>query len=147
MTDLTLIQADVRPAVKAIVRPYKLGGSADVGDAVFVAADGDVEVANADTAEDARAIGVVVSVGAYGALAGIVGDMVDVCVFGAIFGFAGITPGDLIYTSVNDGKLADAVPAATNFKWAIGRGEVDNLGTGAYMIFINPFTDDLVVLS
>lgn len=147
MTDLTLTQGDVKPAVGAIVRPYKLGGAAEVGDSVFVAADGDVEVSNADTAEDAQAIGIIVSVGAYGALVGAAGDRVDVVTIGGVFGFAGITPGDLIFTSVNDGKLADAVPAATNFKWAIGRGEVDNLGTGAYMIYVNPFTDDLVVLS
>lgn len=141
MTAITLTAKKIRPLLKAIVRPYNLGGAASVGQAVYIAADGDIEPSDADAANTARAIGVIVSIGAYGATSGIAGDRVDVCVFGPVVGWGTLTPGNEYFASVTPGEIEDTAPAgaSSDFRWIIGRAE---LVDGEYVLFINPYTDD-----
>lgn len=144
MTDLTLTQANIRPLLGTVVRPYQAGGAVEVGDAVFIAADGDVELADADAAASARVIGVIVACGAYGKLTAVDGDRVDVCLYGPVVGFAGITPGDEYFASTTAGSIEDTAPAGSSgdYRYIVGRGEVDSAGQGEYTLFVKPYTDD-----
>ena len=137
MADITVTAADVRPLPGAIIQRFTAGAALSVGDAVYIASDGDVEKADADVAASAQAIGIVVSA-PDGATSASAGDAVDVVVYGPVTGFSGMTPGNLVYASVTAGKVADAAPAATSgdYKWIIGRA------VSAVTIFVAPFTDD-----
>ena len=138
MADITVTPADVRPLPGAVVQRFKAGATLNVGDAVYIAGDGDVEQANADVAASAQAIGIVVSA-PDGATSASAGDTVDVVVHGPVTGFSGMTPGSLVYASVTAGKVADAAPAAGSgdYKWIVGRA------ISSVTIFVAPFTDDL----
>lgn len=141
MADLAFTAANIRPLLGSVTRPYQCGAVVAVGDVVYVAADGDVEICVADGAATAQGIGIVTAIGAYGKLTSVAGDMVDVTTFGAIEGWTSLTPGDLVFVSAVDGNVADAAPAATNFIWVMGRVET------AGQIYINPWTYDVVVVS
>lgn len=121
MADLAFAAANIRPLLGAVTRPYQCGAVVAVGDVVYVAADGDVEIVVADGAATAQGIGIVTAIGNQGALTSVLGDMVDVTIFGSIDGWTSLTPGDLVFVSAVDGNVADAAPAATNFIWIIGR--------------------------
>ena len=77
-----------------------------MGDCVYVAADGDVEKADANvSAATAMGVGLVVAIQG-GKAAGAAGDRATVCVFGPVAGFSGLTPGANAYVSNNAGKLS-----------------------------------------
>ena len=140
MADIAFTAADIRPLVGSVTKPYQAGGAGGVGDAVYVAADADVEVADAGTAALAQAIGIVTAVGTLGALTFVAGDMLDVTIFGPVAGWTGATPGDLAFVSATAGNIADAAPAATNFIWVVGQV------TKANVINISCWTYDVVVV-
>ena len=141
MADVTIVPADIKPLNSALISNFDTGEAVDLGEAVFVAAaDGDMELADAGAAASAQAIGICVSC-PRGALVSVAGERIDVITYGSLGGFSGLTPGQLLYASVNAGKIADAVPAATNYKWIIGRALT------ATEVFVNPFTDDIAVLT
>ncbi len=131
MADITVTAADVRPLPGAVIEAYDAGGALSVGDAVYMAADGDVEEADASAAGTAYAIGIVVSItnAATGATTAAAGDKVDVCTAGRVTGFSGMTPGDVLYMSDTAGALADAA-GTTSHKVARARSAVT--------IFVNP---------
>lgn len=137
MADVTVTAKNVRLLPGAIAVSFKAGGSLNVGDAVYLASDGDVEQADADAAASAQVIGVVVSA-PNGATSAVAGDPVDVVVHGRVCGFSGLTPGALLYASTTAGKIADAAPAASSgdYKWIVGRAVT------ATTILVAPFTDD-----
>jgi hypothetical protein len=140
MADVTVTAADVKPLVASKVININLGAEIDLGEAVFIASDGDIELADAAGAASTRAIGVLASA-PRGQTTGYAGDRGDVVVYGPVGGFTGLTPGQLLYSSVTAGAIANAVPAATNYKWIIG------FALSSTVLFVNPFTDDTVVLS
>jgi len=111
------------------VFPYNAGGAGDVGDSVYLAADGDVEVTDASSAGTAASIGIVVSVGTFGALTFAAGDRVAVCRHGKVAGFSGATPGSLAYASDDAGELADAAGSTSR---VVGRFD------SATVLFVNP---------
>jgi hypothetical protein len=135
MADVTVTAADVRPLPGAKTRRFALGGAVNPGQAVYIAADGDIEGADADVAAQSRVVGILVSL-AHGGLTGAAGDVGDVVVHGPVAGFSGLTPGGLVFASVNAGAIADAAPAAASgdFVWVIGHVEK------ATTVFVNPFT-------
>jgi hypothetical protein len=141
MADLAFTAAQIRPSHKTIVNQYAAGSALGVGDAVFMGSDGAIDPSDPSAAASAQAIGIVVAIGAKGALTAVAGDQCDVVQNGLVEGFTGLTPGDLVYISATAGNMADAAPAATNYKWIIGQV------MSATSIWVNPFTDDLVVLS
>jgi len=107
MANITVTKANVRPLSGATVRRYDAGGSLSVGDAVFLASDGDVEGAIDATATSAWAIGIVVGCpdGDTGAVAG---EPVDVVVHGPVELASGLTPGDLAYVGDSAGMVSTA---------------------------------------
>lgn len=140
MADIAFTAAQIRPLVGSITKPYQAGGAGGVGDVVYVAADGDVEICVADGAATARPLGIVTAVGTLGNLTFAAGDMVDVTLWGPVAGWTGATPGDLAFVSAVDGNIADAAPAATNYIWVVG------LVIAADIININIWTYDVVVV-
>lgn len=138
MADVTVTAADVRPLPGAVVRRFGAGGALNAGDAVYVAADGDVEAADADAAASARIIGLVVA-GPDGKTAYVAGDRVDVVVFGPVAGFSSLAEENLLFASINAGALADTAPAGASgdYVWVAG------WPVSPVIAFINPFTYDV----
>jgi hypothetical protein len=106
--DLTVTAANVRPLHGAIVRRFDAGGSMNVGDCVYIAADGDVEVTDADSISTTWLVGLVVGTPS-GATAIVAGNAVDVVVYGPVAGFSSLTPGALGYVSGTAGAINDTV--------------------------------------
>ena len=138
MADVTVTAANVRPLDGAIIRRFDAGGALDVGDAVYIASDGDVEAADADAAASAQVVGVVVAIAGKDLTTAAAGDAVDVVMFGPVTGFSSLTPGALHYASTTAGAIEAAAPAgaSSDFLWIVGKAE------NATTIFINPFTPD-----
>lgn len=106
MADLSVTAALVRPLDGAICRPGNLGGTINVGEAVYIAADGDIEQADANKSPAAAAgIGILVAVQG-GKAVGSAGDRGTVCMFGPVAGFSNLTPGAVAYVSDTAGKLS-----------------------------------------
>ena len=113
MADLVVTPRNVSVLPGAVVRPYKAGGTVEVGDSVYPAADGDWERTDSDSAGTARGRGLIVGIGGFGALTGSEGDEIDVCHYGPVTGIAG-TPGADGYTSGTAGKIADSAGATSH---------------------------------
>ena len=128
----------IKPLPNAVSRSFPCGEVVNVGEAVYMASDGTIMLADADAALTAQAIGIVGAVGAYGALVSVVGDMCDVVMSGAISGYSGLTPGLEVFASVTPGAMDETVPAGASgdFVWSVGF----NLAAG--IIFVRPYTWD-----
>lgn len=127
MADIVVTSADVRPLTGSVLRRYEAGAALTVGYAVYVAADGDVEHADANAAGLEQVIGVVVA--SYdGETAIAAGDPATVCVFGPVSGYT-MTPADTIWLSDTVGRVADA---AATFDRIVGYAE------SASVLFVNP---------
>lgn len=109
--------------------PETLGGAASVGDVVYRAADGDVEVTDASSAGTSRGIGIIVAIGTFGDLTGVAGDRVSVCRWGKVAGFSGATPGSLGYVSDDAGKVDSSAGSTSRIL-----GSFDS----ATVFFVNP---------
>ena len=135
----TVTQANVRPLVGSIVKPFVAGEIVDVGEAVYMASTGKVMLADADAAATAQVMGIVVGIGAYGKLSSVVDQTVDVILYGATEGFASLTPGEQFFASVTPGAIDPVVPAgaSSDFVWVIG------WALSATAIFVNPYTYDV----
>jgi hypothetical protein len=124
MTAVTVVPANIRPLNGPdFTRPFTAGGAGSLGDPVYIASDGDVEVADADAAGSAQAVGIVVSA-PNGATTFVAGNKVDVAGAGAIVtGYSGLTPGALYYASTTAGAIEDTAPAgaSADFLWIIMR--------------------------
>lgn len=109
MADVTITALRVAPLVAngAVIRDYDAGGTLTVGDAVYIASDGDVEQTDASAESTAFGIGMVVD--SYDGTTTIAaGERVPVCVFGPVSGFSGATPGSKGWISNTAGQIADA---------------------------------------
>ena len=135
MGDISLTAANVRAlqANGAVVRPYTAGAAITVGEAVYIASDGDVEPADADLTEAAaKAIGIAVE--SYDGETSIAeNDPVSVCVFGPVAGFSGMTPGQALYTSDEAGNISDTAGTASH---VIGHAE------SATIVWVDPDQSD-----
>ncbi len=134
MADISLTAAQIRPLVAngAVLRSYKAGAALTVGQAVYLASDGDVEPADANAVASARAIGIVVE-SRDGETSIASGDPCTVCVFGPVSGFSGMTPGANCYVSDTAGKVADAAGTCSRI---IGYAET------AGILFVHPEQND-----
>lgn len=140
MADVTVTPADVRPLPGSVVRRFDAGGAIALGDAVYVAADGDVEKADAGAILTAAVIGICVGT-EHSPTAAAAGEAVDIQLSGPLAGFSSLTPGERLFASAVAGKIADAAPAATNFIFVVGTV------ISAAVIHIRPYTYDVVVVS
>lgn len=108
MADLTVTAKDVRPLDGSTVRGYDLGGAATPGQAMYIASDGDIEVADANGSAALRRFrGLLVAIEG-GRSTGVAGHRATLCVYGPVAGFSGLTPGANVYLSDTAGALADA---------------------------------------
>jgi hypothetical protein len=129
------VAANVRPLhPAAVIRRYPAAGVVAPGQLVYLKSDGNIELADADAVASAQAIGIVVSIGSNGAVASVAGDMCDVCVWGPVTGFASMTIGAVVYTSVTAGSMDQTVVAGSSgdFPFIIGYAE------SAATIFVSP---------
>lgn len=124
MADSTVTPLNVRPLGNAQVRRKTLGGPANAGQAVYLAADGDAEAARANAVNTAQARGLVISNG-NGATGFVAGERVDVVTAGPVTGFSGLTPGGAVFVSKdNAGGVTQAVPTGTgNTVFVLGYAE------------------------
>lgn len=129
MAEIGVVAAQVRPLNGAIVRRFTAGVTVNVGDAVFVASDGEVEPADADVQASAQARGLVVAVGVAGKTSAAAGQAVDVVTHGPVaLGVTGLTEGGVIYISPTAGKLDQTAPAASgDYPFIIGWAEADGV--------------------
>lgn len=107
MADIIVVTNKVSPLQGAVTREHEAGGAGDLGDTVYLAADGDVEVADASVAGTAKARGIVVAIQG-GKTSFVAGDALTVAIHGAVGGFSGMTPQNTLYQSDTAGALADA---------------------------------------
>lgn len=122
---MAVTAANVRPLNGAVIRQYDAGGSLTVGNAVYVAADGDVEAADANLAASAQAIGVVVAVkDTTGLTTASAGDAVSVVTFGPVAGFSSLNEESLQYISETAGAITETAPSgAGTWSHIIGYAE------------------------
>ena len=129
MADITPTAASMRPLGGAVIRRFNAGGSGNVGDTVYIAADGDVEQADASSAGTTYAVGVVVAVAGKDVTAFVAGNALDVVIWGPVTGFAAMTPNDVLYQSNTAARMGEAAGDSSH---KIGRALT------ASTVFINP---------
>jgi len=133
MSALTVTAANVRPLDGAVVRDFDAGEAVDPGELVYIATDGDVELADANLSLAAtRAVGVVVAVEG-GKDSAASGDLVSVCMFGPVAGFSSLTPGANGYVSDTAGNIEDATGTA---------GRIVGFAESAIVFFVCPQMND-----
>jgi len=132
MADLSRTAAQISPLSGSLVRPYDAGEALEVGDAVYIAADGDVNLVDANTAASSEMHGIVVaSADTSPSIAA--GARCSVCVLGPVAGFSGLTPGARAWVSENAGELADAAPTGAG-TWTRAAG----FALEATIFFVQP---------
>jgi hypothetical protein len=107
MANITVTSSQVSPLTGAVIRRYVAGGTITIGNAVYPAADGDVEEADGSAAGTAGAKGVAVA-SRDGETTVVAGDPVSVVVFGPVGGYASATPGAKAWVSDDVGRIGDA---------------------------------------
>lgn len=137
MADITITATSVRPLPGAVVRRFDAGGTMYVGEAVYVAADGDVERADANDSLQAHVKGIVVADND-GGTAISAGDRVDVVCFGPVTGYSSLTPGLPMYVSANAGQMTQTPGdlGGGTYEGIVGANET------AAIIFVNPHLVD-----
>lgn len=127
MTSLSFTAARIKTQPGAILQKKRAGGAGSVGDWVYVAADGDVELADANAVSSAglQALGIGIVVSCSGEddadTTFADGDPVTVCTYGRVEGFSGLTPGVIGWTSATAGDIDDTKPTGpTTYAFAAG---------------------------
>lgn len=123
---MAVTAANVRPDAnpgRSLRQDYDAGGSLTVGNAVYVASDGDIEAADANGAASVAAIGILAAVqdqsGGVTTLAA--NERGTVVTFGLVYGFTGLTPGAIQYISETAGAITETAPTgAGTWTYAIG---------------------------
>jgi hypothetical protein len=131
MADITNAASSVRPLPVYISRRFDAGGSIYAGQPVYIAADGDVEMADAGGTLTGQAIGMMIADNDGGTLA-VSGDRVDVILFGPVTGFSSLTPGLKLFVSATAGGLTQDVPAVGSLVCDFG------IALDASTILVNP---------
>jgi len=137
MANIALSAAiNVKPLVESIIKPVTAGEIVDVGEIVYLKSDGKYWLADAAALVSAQARGVVVGIGAYGAVTSVAEQVVDVCFYGPVNGWTSLTPGQDLFASATAGAIADAAPAGSSgdYLWCIG------FAFSADGIFVSPWT-------
>lgn len=137
MAALTVVAGNVSADQNqgSVIRNYITGMAVNVGQAVYVDTNGNVQLAigNVLTA-NAKAIGIVVnSTDLYGSTAIPSGGYCSVCEFGPVYGYYGMTPGKQVWVSKTvAGGLDDAAPTGGVFQFILGVSIDDDI------IFVSP---------
>jgi len=137
MADITVTATEIRPLEGSLVRPFDAGEASVVGAVVRVAADGDVEQADASAQGGVEGpIGIIISgakVHAAGTIAN--NERVGVALWGPVYmgDSASLTPGATYYVSDTVKRVADA---AGTVKRILG------LALSANILFLSPVDSD-----
>lgn len=134
---MAVTAANVRALEGAIKRRYLAGGTVNMGDAVYLASDGDVEQADANTAASVEAIGVVVAGSDAGETAFEAGDAVTVVTYGPVGGFSSLNEGVKQYVSETAGAVTETAPTGSG-TWTKTFGYAEAAG----VLFVNPDIED-----
>ncbi len=124
MGDITRTKANVRPLAGAVIRKGTAGGTIQAGEAVYLNGTTGWDAADGSAAATALARGVMVS-----PEDAVSGDTIDICAFGPVEGYAGMTPGALHYVSDTTGEIGTGVGTKT---MVVGWAET------ATILFVNP---------
>lgn len=134
MASLSFTAANIRPLDGSTSRHFNAGAAGITpGDLVYIASDGDVELADGNGAQAlAKAVGIVTAIQG-GKASTAAGDRVTVTVFGPVAGFSSLTPGANGYVSDTAGDIADA---AATYDRIVGFAE------SATVFFVSPEQND-----
>ena len=116
MADLTLSAANIRPLIGSVVKEGVAGGAVTIGDEVYLDANAEWQRTDSDAAGTATGLGIVVAT-ASGETTVAADAGIEVCTFGPVAGFSGLTPGAFGFTSANAGKIAETAGTVT---WRLG---------------------------
>lgn len=134
MAAITFTAADVRPLAGAKIRRFDAGGTVGIGKPVYIASDGDVELAKGDlVATTLGTIGLAVATPDGGTSAS-AGERVDVVVHGPVAGFTSLTPGALVFLS--DTTAGDMDDTENTAALVVGVAET------ASVVFVRPQIKD-----
>jgi len=129
MTAIAWTAADIRPLAGATVRRFDAGGTIPIGAPVYIAADGDVEVADGSAvATTLGCLGLAVATPDGGTSVS-AAERVDVVTHGPVAGFTSLAPGSLVFVSDTGGGLDDATGT---------KGLVVGVAESASVVFVRP---------
>lgn len=108
MADITRTKANVRPLAGAVIRKGEAGGTIQAGEAVYLNGASGWTAADGSAAATALARGIMVS-----PEDAVDGDTIDICIFGPVEGYTGMTPGAPHYVSDTAGEIGTAAGTKT----------------------------------
>lgn len=111
-----------RGTVGAVITP---------GQPVYLDGTNGWKPADANAAASAMARGIAVS-DSYGSVSFAVGQAIDIVTYGRVGGYASMTPGGNVFSSIAVGSLDQTVPGAGDFTFAVGWAE------SASVLFVQP---------
>lgn len=123
----------IRPLKGAITRLKKAGGALGLGDCVCYDSSGDVVETDANALGTCKAVGLVVGVSDPAETTAATGDAVEICTYGPVGGFTGLTEGGTGFVSDTAGEIADATGTIT---YRVGYAEA------ATIFFVDPGGSD-----
>lgn len=128
---LTLTKAHVSALPGALVPPGSIAGEElELGEAVYLAADGKWYLGRANVAATSHSRGIVVSVNdPSGGTSAPTGKVIDVCTFGRVAGYSGMTPGKILWQSAaTAGAITETQPSgAATWSHSVGYAEADDI--------------------
>jgi hypothetical protein len=131
---MAVTAANVRALEGAIKRNKQAGGTANMGDAVYIDSNGKVQQARANAAATSDAVGILAAIAVPGATAAATDDGVTVVPFGPVGGYSGLTPGAIYYVSdTTAGDITATAPSGAG-KWAKSIGYAES----ASVLFVDP---------
>lgn len=125
MTAPTYTAAQIRPLIPShVIQATADAASMAPGDLVYMKSDGDVALADANSATTVEAVGIIVAIQG-GKSSSAAGDVVSVALPGSrLAGYASMTPGDRFYVSETAGDLDSTAPSgAGTWTKAVGFAE------------------------
>jgi hypothetical protein len=111
MSNVTRTKANVRPLAGAKIRRGEAGGTIEAGEIVYLNGSSGYVAAVGTSAAAAAARGVMVA-----PQDAVDGDAIDVCIFGPVEGYSGMTPGALYRVSDTAGEVETYVGDHTHHK-------------------------------
>jgi len=118
MSAVTVTALDVRPLPGCVVRQFTCGEALGLGDLVYMKNDSKVWKSDSDAAGTSYALGIVVSVSTFGAVASVADERVGILLSGPVAGFT-VTPGVRYFVSGDAGKL-DTASGSTDVNMGVG---------------------------
>lgn len=142
MTALTITEQNISADWDrgSVINNYLANATLKIGQAVYIDSNNKANLALADSAADAQAIGIVVGVpNYYGEKSAVAGQWVAVCIGGPVYGFGGSVGGsDLVngeyiwIDKTTAGSMNDTAPTGGAYQYVIGQA------VGSDTIFVRP---------